>query len=319
MAAYVLRRVLQAIPIIFGVAVIAFAMVHLAPGEPTDRFRAPNVRLETIEALTRLYGLDRPLHEQFFSWITAYVQVWRPDAWGYSFLDGRPVIHKIFERIPATLLLMGSALAVTVIVALPVGIIAAVRQYSWTDKLITTLATIGYAMPSFLLGTYLLYFGGVVLKAFPLFGMESFGKEGDWLDIGWHMVLPVSTLAIVQISGWARYVRSSMLEVLHQDYVRTARAKGLSGGVVTFKHALRNALIPVITLLGLSIPALLGGAAITEQIFSWPGLGFLGIEAVEQRDFPVVLAFVMIGAFGVVLGNLFADILYGIADPRIKY
>ena len=319
MAAYVLRRILQAIPIMLGVALIAFGIVYLAPGDPTDRFRNPNVRPEQIAALIRLYGLDRPLHEQFFSWITAYVQVWRPDAWGYSFLDGRPVIHKIFERIPATLLLMGTSLAVTVILAIPIGILAAVKQYSWTDKIITVLATIGYAIPSFLLGLYLLQFGAVALRAFPLFGMNSFGKEGDVLDVAWHMVLPVTALAIQLIAGWARYVRSSMLEVLHQDYVRTARAKGLSSNSVTFKHAFRNALIPVITLLGLSIPGLLAGAAITEQIFSWPGLGFLGIEAVAQRDYPVVLAFVMIGGFGVVTGNLLADVLYGIADPRIKY
>ena len=319
MAVYVLRRIIQAIPILFSVAVIAFALVHLSPGDPTARFINPRVPPEQLENIRRLYGLDKPLLEQFFSWITAYVQIWRPEAWGYSFLDYRPVLHKIAERVPATLLLMGTALGVTVLLAVPIGILAAVKQYSWTDKLITTLATVGYAIPSFLLGLYLLFFGAIVFKAFPLFGMQSFGKEGDPLDVAWHMVLPVSSLAIQQIAGWARYVRSQMLEVLHQDYVRTARAKGLSGNRVTFKHALRNALIPVITLLGLSIPSLLSGAAITEGIFSWPGLGLMGIEAVAQRDYPVVLAFVMIGGIMVVLGNLLADVLYGAADPRIKY
>ena len=318
MAGYIARRLLQAIPILLGVAVISFSLVHLAPGEPIDRFRTPTVRPEQLEGLIRLYGLDKPLVEQFWSWITTYVQVWRPEAWGYSFLDGQPVLHKIAERIPATLLLGGTALLVTVLLAIPLGILAAVRQYSWADRLITSVATVGYSIPSFLLGLYLLFYGGVVLGWFPLFGMETFGREGDPLDIGWHLVLPVLSLAIQQVAGWSRYVRAAMLEILHQDFVRTARAKGLPGRRVTFKHALRNALIPVITLIGLTIPTLLGGAAITETIFSWPGVGLMGVDAVAQRDYPVVLAFVMIGAVGVIVGNLLADVAYAVADPRIK-
>ena len=318
MAAYVLRRLIQAIPILFGVALISFALVHLAPGEPIDRFRTPTVRPEQLEGLIRLYGLDRPMWEQFWSWITTYVQVWRPEAWGYSFLDGQPVLEKIAERLPATLLLGVTALLVTILCAIPLGILAAVRQYSFADRLITSLATIGYAIPSFLLGLYLLYFGGVVLGWFPLFGIQSFGSEGDALDVAWHLVLPAASLAIQQVAGWSRYVRAAMLEVMHQDYVRTARAKGLPGRSVTFKHALRNAIIPVITLIGLTIPTLLGGAAITETIFTWPGVGLMGVEAVAQRDYPVVLAFVMIGGIGVVIGNLLADVFYAVADPRIR-
>lgn len=319
MVSYTLRRIIQAIPILFGVAVISFAIVNIAPGSPIDRFRTPNVSPATLENLIRLYGLDKPIPEQFVSWITTFVQFWRPEAWGFSLTDGRPVRDVIAERIPATLLLGGTALAVTVVLAVPIGILAAVKQYSWADKIITTFATIGYSIPSFLLGIYLLYFGGVVLGAFPLFGMRSLVGGGDPLDVAWHLVLPVSSLAIQQIAGWSRYVRAKMLEVLNQDYVRTAKAKGLSAGRVTYKHALRNALIPVITLFGLTLPGLLSGAVITEQIFSWPGLGQLGIIAVAQRDYPLVLAFVMIGGFGVVIGNLLADVLYGVADPRIKY
>jgi peptide/nickel transport system permease protein len=318
MAGYVARRLIQAVPILFGVAVISFALVYLAPGDPIDRFRTPTIRPEQLEGLIRLYGLDRPLHEQFWSWLTTYVQVWRPEAWGYSFLDGQPVLNKIAERLPATLLLGGTALAVTVAIAIPLGILAAVKQYSVADRLISSLATIGYAIPSFLLGLYLLFFGGVVLGWFPLFGLESFGREGDPLDMAWHLVLPVTSLAIQQIAGWSRYVRASMLEVLHQDFVRTAHAKGLPRRRVTFKHALRNALIPVITLVGLTIPTLLAGAAITEFIFSYPGVGQMGVQAVANRDYPVVLAFVMIGGIGVVLGNLLADVAYAVADPRIK-
>ena len=319
MATYVLRRLIQAIPILIGISVVSFAIINLAPGDPTDRFRSGRVSQETIANLIRLYGLDKPLVEQFTSWFTAFWQFWKPEAWGYSFIDGRPVTEKIAEKVPTTLLLMGTALLVTVIVAVPLGVLAAVKQYSWADKIITTLATIGYALPSFVLGVLLLFIFSIRLNLFPSFGMQSLGQEGNLADIAWHMFLPVSSLAIQQIAGWSRYMRASMLEVLQQDYVRTARAKGLSGSRVIFKHALRNALIPVITLLGLTLPSLLAGAAITESIFSWPGLGYMAVQSVQTNDYPVVLATVMIGGVMVILGNLLADILYGLVDPRIKY
>jgi peptide/nickel transport system permease protein len=319
MATYVLRRLIQAIPILIGISVVSFAIINLAPGDPTDRFRSGRVSQETIANLIRLYGLDKPLLEQFTSWFTAFWQFWKPEAWGYSFIDGRPVTEKIAEKVPTTLLLMGTSLLVTVIVAVPLGVLAAVKQYSWADKIITTLATIGYALPSFVLGVLLLFIFSIRLNLFPSFGMQSLGQEGNLADIAWHMFLPVSSLAIQQIAGWSRYMRASMLEVLQQDYVRTARAKGLSGSRVIFKHALRNALIPVITLLGLTLPSLLAGAAITESIFSWPGLGYMAVQSVQTNDFPVVLATVMIGGVMVILGNLLADILYGLVDPRIKY
>ena len=319
MATYVLRRLIQAIPILIGISVVSFAIIHLAPGDPTDRFRSGRVSPETIANLIRLYGLDKPLVEQFTSWFTAFWQFWKPEAWGFSFVDGRPVTEKIAEKVPTTMLLMGTSLLVTVIVAVPLGVLAAVKQYSWADKIITTLATIGYALPSFVLGVLLLFIFSIRLNMFPSFGMQSLGQEGNLADIAWHMFLPVSSLAIQQIAGWSRYMRASMLEVLQQDYVRTARAKGLSGSRVIFKHALRNALIPVITLLGLTLPSLLAGAAITESIFSWPGLGYMAVQSVQTNDYPVVLATVMIGGVMVILGNLLADILYGLVDPRIKY
>jgi peptide/nickel transport system permease protein len=320
MANYVLRRLIQAIPILVGISVIAFLIMYLAPGEPTDRFRSGRVSQQTIQNLIRLYGLDKPLPEQFISWFTAFWQFpFRADAWGFSFVDGRPVTEKVAEKIPTTLLLMGSSLVITTIVAIPLGVLAAVRQYSWADKIITSLATIGYALPSFVLGVLLLYIFNIKLHIFPGFGMQSLGRQGDIGDIAWHLVLPVSSLAIQQVAGWSRYMRSSMLEVLHQDYMRTARAKGLAGSRVLFKHGLRNALIPIITLLGLTLPSLLAGAVITETIFSWPGLGFMAVQSVGTNDFPVVMAIVMIGAVMVIIGNLLADILYGFVDPRIKY
>ena len=320
MLTYIIRRIILSIPILFGVALISFLLVYLAPGDPLGRFLTPNVRPEVLERLREIYGLDKPLFEQFVGWITHYVQVWDPLAWGISITHRRPVLELIMERAPATLLLMGTALAITVIVAVPLGMLAAIKQYSVADKVVTTFATIGYAMPSFVIGTYLLYIGAVWTGVFPFRGMtSSLRSEGDPLDIAWHLVLPVASLSIQSIAGWSRYVRATMLEVLHQDYIRTAKAKGLGSNRVNFRHALRNALIPVVTLLGLSLPSLIAGAAITEAIFSWPGLGSLGLQAVGERDYPVVMAFVLLGGIAVVLGNLIADILYGVVDPRIKY
>ena len=323
---YLVRRLVQAIPILIGVSVIVFLIVYAAPGDPTDRFRTPRVPPEQIEALIRSYGLDRSLPEQYLAWVTTFFQVWNPAAWGYSFQDGQPVLAKVMQRLPPTILLMGVSLLITVLLAIPIGIIAAVRQYSWTDKIITTTATFGYAIPSFILGTYVLYLGGVLLSQWtggaiglPLFGMESLGRRGDPVDIAWHMVMPVTALVILGTAAWSRYMRSSMLDVLHQDYVRTARAKGLPRRKVLYKHALRNALIPIVTLLGLSIPTLIAGAAITETIFTWPGVGSMYIESVGNKDYPTIMAVAMLTGTFVILGNLLADVLYGLVDPRIKY
>lgn len=319
MATFILRRIIQAIPILIGIAVVAFFIVRLAPGSPIDRFRGGRVSPEVIQNLIVLYQLDKPLPDQLWSWLTTFPQVWREDAWGYSFTDGKPVLSTIFSRVPLTMLLMGTSLILTAIIAIPLGIIGAVRQYGTSDKILTIVATIGYALPTFVLGVFLRNIFATQLKVFPLFGATTLGREPTIPDLVWHMVLPVTTLTIVSVAGWSRYMRASMLEVLRQDYVRTARAKGLAASTVIFKHALRNALIPVVTLFGLSIPVLLGGAAVTETIFSWPGLGFLGVQAVITRDYPTVLAFVMLGGFLVILGNLVADILYAAVDPRIKY
>ncbi len=320
MATYILRRLLQAIPIVIGISVISFLIVHLTPGSPVDKFRTPRVSPETINNLIRLYGLDQPLPTQFYKWFTKFWTFpFDNTAWGYSFTDGLPVRDKIFARIPSTLWLTGVSLLVTVSVAVPIGVLQAVRQYSWSDKIITTFETIGYAMPTFWLGLILKQTFSVQLNLFPLFGQNSFGKQGNILDLLWHLALPVTTLAIIQIAGWSRYMRASMLEVLRQDYIRTARSKGLADRQVIFKHALRNALIPIVTLLGLTVPALLSGAAITETVFSWPGLGWLSVQAVTDRDYPVVLATVMIGGVMVIIGNLLADIAYAVVDPRITY
>ncbi len=319
MATYILRRLIQAIPIVIGISVLTFLIVYLTPGSPVDRFRSPRVSAEAINALIRAYGLDQPLPVQFFKWFTKFWGfLWDPSAWGYSFVDGKPVRDTIYARIPATLLLTGTALLLTVILAIPIGVLQAVKQYSWWDKVITILETIGYAMPTFWLGLILKQLFSIQFDLFPLFGQHAIGKT-DVLDLLWHLTLPVVTLTVVSTAGWSRYMRASMLEVLRADFIRTAKSKGLSSRQVIFKHALRNALIPVVTLLGLTIPTLLSGAAITEAVFSWPGLGGLGVDAVRDRDYPVVLATVMIGGVFVIIGNLLADIAYSYVDPRIKY
>ena len=320
MARYVFRRLIQAIPILIGISVISFLVVHLAPGDPFDRFRSPRVAPEVLENLRRIYGLDQPLPVQFWRWFsTFWTFPWDHTAWGFSITDGQPVRDRIFERLPATLLLMGTGLLATITIAIPVGILGAVKQYSVADKAIAIFATIGYALPTFWLGIILRQVLAQQFDLFPIFGMQSFGREGDVLDLLWHLFLPALTLTIVGVAGWSRYMRASMLEVLRADYIRTAKAKGLASSRVIFKHALRNALIPIVTLLGLTIPGLVAGAAITETVFSWPGLGFLGVAAVTERDYPVVLAFTMMGGTMVIIGNLLADVLYSAVDPRIKY
>jgi peptide/nickel transport system permease protein len=349
MLTYLIRRLIQSIPIMLGISLLIFLIVQLAPGSPVDRFRTPQIRPEQLEALIRLYGLNKPFlpfmmknefggftfvpdiesiwNNQYFSWLLAFFSFpWNEQAWGLSFTTNQPVRNMFFERVPATVTLMGVSLIITIIVAIPLGVLAAVKQYSLADKIISSFATIGYAMPSFLLGLYVLYFGGVVLGqatggaiSFPLFGRQSFGKEGDILDLAWHLVLPVTSLAIQSIAGYSRYLRASMLDVLRQDYVRTAKAKGLAGRTIIAKHALRNALIPFVTLIGLSLPSLVAGAVITEQIFSYPGTGTLFITAISSNDYPTIYALSMIAGFFVILGNLLADVLYGVVDPRIKY
>jgi peptide/nickel transport system permease protein len=319
MTTYVIRRLLQAIPILIGIAILCFFIVRLAPGSPIDKFRGGRVSPEVLQNIIRLYQLDQPLPQQLWSWLTTFPQVWRADAWGYSFSDGKPVLGTIASRVPLTMLLMGTSLILTAIIAIPLGILGAVRQYSNVDKTVTVIATIGYAIPTFVLGVLLRNIFAAQLKIFPLFGAYTLGREQTIPDLLWHLVLPVVTLTVVSVAGWSRYMRASMLEVMRQDYVRTAKAKGAGGKRVIYKHAVRNALIPIITLFGLSIPVLLGGAAVTEAIFSWPGLGYLGVQSVITRDYPTVLAFVMIGGVLVIIGNLVADILYGLTDPRIKY
>jgi peptide/nickel transport system permease protein len=323
MARYALRRVLQAIPIIFILSVLLFAMVRAAPGGPlSTAYRNPNVTKEQIEILKKQLGLDRPLPVQYVSWLG---DMMRGDM-GESIKFRRPVSEMIAERIPNTLILVGVSFLITLIIALPVGILSARKPYSLFDYTATTLTFIGQSVPVYWLGLALIlvFYVAIVNPStgkplFPAGGMRTIGGENNLLDLAWHLVLPVTALSASWAAWYSRFLRSSLLDVLHEDYVRTARAKGASDRMVYYKHALRNAVLPLVTLIGLDLPSLFAGALFIETIFAWPGMGRLFWDAARGRDYPVLLAVVMIDAVIIIFCNILADLFYGILDPRVKY
>ncbi|HUW22667.1 MAG TPA: ABC transporter permease [bacterium] len=322
MLEYIVRRLLFMIPLLLGITIITFVVVHLSPGGPADMLTglSPKVSAEAKARLHSLYGLDKPLHVQYWLWLSRLVRF----DFGKSFKDGRLVIIKILERLPATLLLNVLSLLLIFFIALPIGVISAVRQDSFFDKGMTVFVFLGFSVPAFWLALLLMVLFGVVLGWLPISGMHSvnfpyFSFWGKLWDIIKHLILPVFVSAFGGLAYLSRYSRTSMLEVLRQDYIRTARAKGLSEKKVIYRHALRNALIPIVTLLGLSLPALIGGGFIFETIFAWPGMGRLGYQAIMARDYPVIMGVGVIAALLTLLGNLIADITYAFIDPRIRY
>jgi peptide/nickel transport system permease protein len=322
---YLLRRILGAIPLLLGILTLIFFIINIAPGDPTARYFNPNVAPEVIAQMRRNLGLDEPLHIQYFKWLTSFVQ----GNFGYSFGQMRPIGDILPETLWNTVQLMLASLVIIFVVGMLVGIVQAVRQYSAADNVLTFVALFFYSMPSFWFALMLvLLFSwkanqwGWPLQL-PATGMTSVGYEflsfgGKMWDRFTHLILPVTALGIGNAAGVARYMRGSMLEVIHQDYIRTARAKGLSERTVIFKHALRNAMIPIITLLGLYLPVLLSGSVLVETIFAWPGMGRLIVDAIFQRDYPLVMATSFVAAAMVVAGNLIADVLYAVVDPRIR-
>ncbi len=321
MTAYLVRRLLALIPVLFWITVISFGVIKLAPGKPTDAAMAfnPKVSLEARQRMEQLYGLDQPVAMQYAKWLGRVVRL----DFGRSFLDDRPVGRKIVERLPVTLTINLCSLLLVLFIAVPLGVRAAVRPGGAFDRWTTVFVFTGYATPSFWLALLCLAFFGVQLRWLPISGLhaldyESFPLIRQWLDTAWHLILPVTIAAFGGLAGVSRYMRSSMTEVLTQDYIRTARAKGLPERRVLFHHGLRNALLPIITILGLSLPDLIGGSVIAETIFSIPGMGRLFYEAVMARDYPVVMALVTVGAVLTMLGNLLADVAYAFADPRIR-
>jgi peptide/nickel transport system permease protein len=290
--------------------------MSLAPGDPTAMYENPESGSEQdLSAIREQLGVDQPIYVQYYKWLKLLVL---DGNLGFSFQDGQPVMQKILDRVPATLLLMGTAMLIAVILAIPIGVYSAVRKYSVLDYLFTFNSFLGIAVPSFFIALMVILVFSLNLNWFPASGMRANFDEFVLTDRLYHLVLPSLTLAFGLIASMSRFMRSSMLEVIKQDFVRTARAKGLSEGKVIYKHALRNALIPIITILALQLPALFGGALFIEQLFAWPGMGRLSINAIFIRDYQVIMGTTMIAAVMVVISNLIADILYALVDPRIQ-
>jgi peptide/nickel transport system permease protein len=318
MIVFIVRRLLGAIPLLLLISVISYALMGLSPGGPGAIFAAqaqrmsPAARAEFIHSL----GLDKPWYVQYVYWLGNLVF---HGSLGYSYVDQRPVVVKLLERLPVTVEMLGLALFCTIVIAIPIGVYSAIKRNSAFDYATTVLAFASYGMPVFWLSIILIDAFAVHLRWFPSSGANSVGLTNNAADRLRHLILPAAALTIVSLASWIRYQRAAMLNVLGELYLRTARSKGLSEGTVIARHALRNALLPTITLLGLSLPGLFSGAYFVEYVFSIPGMGYLGINAVFQRDYPTVMALTMMTAILVVLGNLAADVAYGVVDPRIRY
>jgi peptide/nickel transport system permease protein len=300
MIKYIFKRILQLIPLLIGITLISFLVMHMAPGDPTSLFTDPNIKLEELARIRANWGLDKPIIVQYALWLKNAARL----DFGYSYISGKPVIQEISERLPNTLILMSISFALILLISIPVGVISAVKKGSLFDNLFTIISFIFMSIPTFWLALVFMLIFSLKLGWVPSFG---------------NLALPVAVMVISGLAGITRYQRASMLEVLNQEYIKVARAKGLPERIVIYKHALRNALLPIVTLLGLSLPDLFGGAFIIETIFAWPGMGRLGVSAVFSRNYPVIMGITVLTALLIVIGNLLADIGYAIVDPRIRY
>jgi peptide/nickel transport system permease protein len=312
---YFLRRLAQLVPQLLILVALSFALVHLTPGATGD-VDLQSLSAQSTEQLREQLGLDRPLYIQFGDWLWHLVRL----DFGRSFLDGQPVAQKIWERLPATALLVGSALVISLIISIPLGVISSFYRNSVIDYALTVFAFFGVSIPAFWAAIVAIIIFGVKLHWLPVQGMQTVGQpvSSHTLDVIKHLALPATVLALEGTAALARYVRSSISEVLTEDYIRTARSKGLRERVVLFRHALKNALLPLVTVVGLRLPALVGGSVLIETVFAWPGIGRLGWESVVKRDYPVVMGLVVCTGALTIIGNLIADIVYGVIDPRIK-
>lgn len=316
MVSYIIRRTIMAIPLLFGITILSFAIIQAAPGDPTSLLMDPSMKPSDKEAFRERYGLDEPIHIQYITWLGNMVQ----GDFGDSIIKrGTPVSELIMNRLPNTLLLMLVSTILAILIAIPFGIYSAMRPYTKLDYTVTVTSFLGVATPNFWLGLMLIMFLSVSLGWFPTGGVATLNADFSLWDRIHHLILPAFVLAVADMAALTRYTRSSMMDVLKQDYIRTAMSKGFKEKKVVIKHGLRNGMIPIITIFGLMLPSFIGGAAITERVFSWPGIGLLFIESAFQRDYPVIMALTVISAVFVVIGNLLADILYAVFDPRIEY
>ena len=316
MRAYLARRVAQSLVVLLLVSLGGFSVLHLAPGGPMAIYAmSPTMSAEDAERLTRLLGLDQPLHVQYVKWAKGMVI----GDWGRSYRDGRVVLEVIADRIPATVVLMLSAFAVAVLLGLATGIVSAVRQYSLFDHAMTLGAMVALSIPTFWLGLMGIYVFAELLRVLPPGNISTIGAPFSLGDRLRHLALPAATLGLVMVATWSRYTRASMLEVIGEDYIRTARAKGVAHRMVILKHALKNALLPLVTLAGLQLPLIFSGALVTETVFTWPGMGRLFVDSIGYRDYPVLMGILVFASTLVVVGNLLADLVYAAIDPRIRH
>lgn len=316
---YAIKRMINTIPILLGISIIVFILINFQPGDPYSNMVDPSVTQEVKEQMLKQIGYYDPLPVKYVKWITRAV---RGDL-GYSIIYKEPVIEVIKSRVGNTVLLGIASLFLSILIAIPIGMISSVKRYSIFDYVMTVLAFIGLSIPAFFFGMLLIKVFSVDLKILPISGMVTMGKNyigiNHIIDIFNHMILPTIVLALINTASFMRYTRSSMISIIGQDYIRTARAKGVSSFGIVLKHALKNALIPIITIISLELPTLFSGALLTETIFVWPGIGRLNFEAVTNRDYSLIMGLVMIFAVITLLSNLVADILYAAVDPRIKY
>ena len=313
MGKYIIKRILIAIPVLIGITIIDYAIMCMA-GSPLEMLQGPRVSEAAVEAKKIALGLDKPFYIQYFVWLSQLLH----GNMGYSMKSYQPVSEMIGSHLGPTLLLMGVSLIVSLLIAIPAGIYSAIRQYSKGDYAVVTLSFLGSSIPGFFLSLLLIYLFTVKLGWLPSSGMTTLGTQGGFADVAKHMVMPVIVLAASIAGRNIRYIRSAMLEILQQDYLRTARAKGIGNFNVINKHALRNALVPIVTVIGMEIPVMFGGAVIVEQIFSWPGLGLMTMSAITSRDFPVIMGVCLLSAIVVLIANLITDILYALVDPTIQ-
>lgn len=313
MSKYIIKRILIAIPVLIGITIIDYAIMCLA-GSPLEMLQGPRISEAAIEAKKIAMGLDQPIYVQYFVWLEQLLQ----GNMGFSIKTYQPVSQMILEHLGPTLLLMGASMITGLLIAVPAGIYSAVKQYSKGDYAVVTASFLGSSVPGFFLSMILVYIFTVKLGLLPSSGMITLGTDGGAADIAKHMVMPVLVLAFSIAGTNIRYIRSAVLEILQQDYLRTARSKGIGHFLVINKHALRNALIPIVTVIGMQIPMLFGGQVIIEQIFSWPGLGLMTMSAINSRDYPVIMGVCLLSAIVVLVANLVTDILYALVDPTIQ-
>ncbi len=313
---FILRRLLSAVPVMIVITFATFALMQMLPGGPLAAYENnPEISQKDIERLRHEMGLDRPIPVQYWSWLKNFAR----GDWGYSFTTKRPVLAEIRDRLPNTLYLTGLSLLTALLIAIPAGIVSATRQYSLFDHLVTTLTYVGRSMPVYYSGLLLIIVFSIWLRWLPSGGMQTLGTEFSLWDSLRHLCLPLLSLSTLIAAKYVRFLRTSMLEVIHQDYIRTAAAKGLHDRVIVYKHAFRNAAIPLVTVVAIDLPVLFAGALFTETIYSWPGMGRLFVDSATRFDYSVVMGIVAAIAFLVVLSNLLADVVYSFLDPRITY